>query len=43
MMRLLTRSDVQRSISMRDAVEVVKGAFSELSTGGADVPIDLSG
>ncbi|MGH9752509.1 MAG: ornithine cyclodeaminase family protein [Blastocatellia bacterium] len=38
MMRLLTRSDVQRSISMREAVEVVKRAFSELSTGRADVP-----
>jgi ornithine cyclodeaminase len=38
-MRLLTRSDVQRSISMREAVEAVKRAFSELSTGRADVPM----
>jgi len=42
-MRLLTRSDVQRSISMREAVDVVKGAFIELSTdyarGRADVPL----
>ena len=41
-MRLLTRSDVQRSVSMRDAVEVVKRAFSALSTGRADVPIRIS-
>jgi ornithine cyclodeaminase/alanine dehydrogenase-like protein (mu-crystallin family) len=38
-MRLLTRSDVRRSISMREAVEVVKRAFIELSTGRADVPL----
>jgi alanine dehydrogenase len=38
-MRLLTRSDVQKSISMRDAVEVVRIAFSEVSTGRADVPL----
>ncbi len=31
MMRLLTQSDVRRSISMREAVEVVKRAFIELS------------
>src|SRR5215470_3762968 len=42
MMRLLTRSDVQRSISMREAVEVVKRAFSELSTGRADVPLRIA-
>jgi alanine dehydrogenase len=38
-MRLLTRSDIQQSISMREAVEVVKGAFGELSTGRADIPL----
>jgi ornithine cyclodeaminase/alanine dehydrogenase-like protein (mu-crystallin family) len=42
MMRLLTRSDVQRSISMREAVEAVKGAFIELSTGRADVPLRIA-
>src|SRR5499426_4667599 len=42
MMRLLTRSDVQRSISMREAVEVVKRAFIELSTGRADVPLRIA-
>src|SRR2546427_2569666 len=38
-MRLLTLADVRRSISRREAVEVVKGAFIELSTGRADVPL----
>src|SRR5215475_5218146 len=42
MMRLLTRSDVRRSISMREAVAVVKRAFSELSTGRADVPLRVA-
>lgn len=41
-MRLFTRSDVQQSISMREAVEVVKCAFSELSTGRADVPLRIA-
>lgn len=41
-MRLLTQSDVQRSISMREAVEVVKRAFSELSTGRADIPLRIA-
>ncbi len=38
-MRLLTRSDVRRAASMREAVEVVKSAFIELSTGRADIPL----
>src|SRR5262245_14047686 len=42
MMRLLIRSDVRRSISMREAVEVVKRAFIELSTGRADVPLRIA-
>ena len=37
-MRLLTRSDIQRAISMGDAVEILKRAFAELSTGRANVP-----
>ncbi|HEY6404209.1 MAG TPA: hypothetical protein VI479_22500 [Blastocatellia bacterium] len=41
-MRLLTRSDVRQSISMREAVEVVKRAFSDLSTGRADVPLRIA-
>lgn len=38
-MRLLTRSDVQNSLSMREAVEIVKRAFIELSTGKAESPL----
>lgn len=38
-MRLLTRSDVQRALSMREAVEIIKRAFAELSTGKADSPL----
>lgn len=38
-MRLLNRSDVQQSLSMREAVEIVKRAFVELSTGKADSPL----
>src|SRR5215813_13377 len=38
-MRLLTRSDIQQSISMRETVEVVKRAFGGLSTGSADIPL----
>jgi alanine dehydrogenase len=41
-MRLLTRSDVQQSISMREAVEVVKRAYGDLSTGRADVPLRIA-
>jgi ornithine cyclodeaminase/alanine dehydrogenase-like protein (mu-crystallin family) len=42
MMRLLTRSDVRQSISMREAMEVVKRAFIDLSTGRADVPLRIA-
>jgi ornithine cyclodeaminase/alanine dehydrogenase-like protein (mu-crystallin family) len=42
MMRLLTRSDVQRSISIGEAVEAVKRAFIELSTGRADIPLRIA-
>jgi len=38
-MRLLTRSDVQQSLSMREAVEIVRQAFTELSTGKALSPV----
>lgn len=38
-MRLLTRSDVQRALSMREAVEIIKRAFAELSTGKAESPL----
>ena len=38
-MRLLNRSDVQHSLSMREAVEIVKQAFIELSIGKANSPL----
>ncbi len=38
-MKLLIRSDVQRALSMREAVEIIKLAFAELSTGQADSPL----
>src|ERR687888_155890 len=41
-MRFLTRSDLQRAISMSDAVEVVRQAFIELSTHRADVPLRIA-
>ncbi len=37
-MRLLTRSDLQRALSMRDTIEILKHAFAALSTGRAKVP-----
>jgi ornithine cyclodeaminase len=41
-MRLLTRSDVERAIPMRDAIETVKRAFVELSTGSANIPLRIA-
>ena len=38
-MRLLTRTDVERTLSMPDAIEAVRRAFIELSTGSADIPL----
>jgi len=38
-MKLLTRSETQRALSMRETVEVVKRAFAELSTGHANSPL----
>ncbi|MBI4218862.1 MAG: ornithine cyclodeaminase family protein [Chloroflexi bacterium] len=35
---LLNRADVQRLLTMRDAIEVVEGAFSELAAGTATMP-----
>lgn len=37
-MRLLTRSDIQRALSMRDTIEILQRAFAALSTGRAKVP-----
>jgi ornithine cyclodeaminase len=36
---LLTRDDVQRAVSMAEAIEAVKGAFAQLSSGRAEVPL----
>lgn len=41
-MKLLTRSEVQRALSMREAVEVIKRAFAELSSGNANSPLRAS-
>ncbi|HQR34306.1 MAG TPA: hypothetical protein PLK30_16320 [Blastocatellia bacterium] len=38
-MRLLTRSDIQQSLSMPEAIEIVKQAFIELSVGTAESPL----
>jgi len=38
-LRILTGSDVQCALSMRDAITIVKRAFAELSTGKAHVPL----
>ncbi|MBS1787678.1 MAG: hypothetical protein JST85_08150 [Acidobacteria bacterium] len=38
-MRLLSRSDVHQSLPMRKAIEIVRNAFIELSTGKADCPL----
>ena len=37
-MRLLTRSNIQRAISMRDTITILKRAFADLSTRRAAVP-----
>lgn len=36
---LLSREDVRRALPMRDAVEAMKRAFAQLSTGQAEVPL----
>ena len=38
-LRLLSRADVQRAVPMREAIEIVKGAFAQLSAGKAVVPV----
>lgn len=38
-LRLLSKADLQRAITMQEAIEVVKGAFAKLSTGQAKVPL----
>lgn len=41
-MRILTRVDVERSISMRDAIQVMKEAFAQLSANETIVPLRLN-
>ena len=38
-MRILSRADVQRAISMKDAIPIVRDAFAQLSNGQATVPL----
>ncbi len=38
-MRILSRSDVQKSLSMKDAIAIVRDAFAQLSTNQATVPV----
>jgi alanine dehydrogenase len=39
MMRVLSQDDVRRALPMREAIEVVKEAFAQLSSGQADMPV----
>ncbi len=38
-LRVLSKQDVQQAVPMREAIEIVKGAFAQLSTGKAVVPL----
>jgi len=38
-LRVLSKQDVQRAVPMRKAIEIVKGAFAQLSAGKAVVPL----
>lgn len=38
-LRVLSQNDVRRAVSMAQAIEIVKGAFAQLSAGQAVVPI----
>jgi alanine dehydrogenase len=38
-LRMLSQSDVRRAVSMAEAIDVVKGAFAQLSAGRANVPL----
>ena len=41
-MRILARHDVEHALSMVQAIEAVKAAFTQLSTGRADVPVRIA-
>ncbi len=38
-MRILSRADVQRALTMKDAITIVRDAFAQLSAGQATVPL----
>ena len=38
-LRVLSKHDVQQAVPMREAIEIVKGAFAQLSAGKAVVPL----
>jgi alanine dehydrogenase len=40
-MRILSRSDVQKSLSMQDAIALVRDAFAQLSSNQATVPVRI--
>jgi alanine dehydrogenase len=42
MIRILTREEVHRALPMSQAIEAVRDAFAQLSTGRADVPLRTS-
>ena len=41
-LRILSCEDVRRALPMRQAIEAMKGAFAQLSTGRADVPLRVA-
>jgi len=41
-LRILSRKDVRRALPMHQAIEAMKGAFAQLSTGQADVPLRVA-
>jgi alanine dehydrogenase len=42
MIRILSREDVRQSLPMYEAIEAMKAAFAQLSTGQADVPLRVA-
>jgi alanine dehydrogenase len=42
MLHILSREDVRQALPMREAIEAMKGAFAQLSTGQADVPLRVA-
>jgi alanine dehydrogenase len=42
MLHILSREDVRQALPMRQAIEAMKGAFAQLSTGQADVPLRVA-